>query len=145
MVHTLNIICLNVLTILCLYLPNRISVLNTGILIMDASILCFFLIPSCFTGYISYKFCNQTNNGWVHRTRICLHRVLTPLKRKGNKWPTKRQDLIALYPQVKDRAPLEFEIDPIVNNDDENVNQINDDDSNTGTNDDNSFTDFAMI
>ena len=31
-----------------------------------------------------------------------MHQVLAPLKRKGDKWPTKRQDLIALYPQVKD-------------------------------------------
>ena len=73
-----------------------------------------------------------------------MHQVLAPLKRKGDKWPTKRQDLIALYPKVKDRAPLEFEIDTISNNDDETVKQINDDDS-TGTNDDNNFSDFAMI
>ena len=79
-----------------------------------------------------------------------MHQVLAPLKQKGGKCPNKRQDLIALYLQVKDWAPLDFEIDPIANNDDEIVNQINDvdtagDNSNTGTNGDDSFTDFAMI
>ena len=40
----------------------------------------------------------------------------------------KRKDLIALYSQVKHRAPLEFEIDSNVdaaNNDEENINQLN--------------------
>ena len=31
-----------------------------------------------------------------------MHQVLAPLKRKGEKLPNKRKDLIALYPQVKD-------------------------------------------
>ena len=62
-----------------------------------------------------------------------MHLILAPLKRKGDKWPTKRQDLIALYPQVKDRAPPEFEIDFNSKNDDEIVNQLNDN-SNIGTN-----------
>ena len=74
-----------------------------------------------------------------------MHLVLAPLKRKGDKWPTKRHDLIALYPQVKDRAPLEFEIDLISKYDDENANQLNDD-SNIGTNnEDDIISDFAMI
>jgi len=82
-----------------------------------------------------------------------MHLVLAPLKRKGDKWPNKRKDLIALYPQVKDRKPLEFEIDSNVdaaNNDEENINQINDDDdgdstNNNGTTNDEICTDFAMI
>ena len=79
-----------------------------------------------------------------------IHQVLAPLKRKGDRWPNKRKDLIALYPQVKDRPPLEFNIDPIVdagNNDDKNMNQINDDDrdNNTATTGNDSFTDFAIV
>ena len=79
-----------------------------------------------------------------------MHQVLAPLKRKGDKWPNKRKDLIALYPQVKDWAPLEFKIDPIVdtaNNDDKNMNQINytDRDNNTATTDNDSFTDFSIV
>ena len=81
--------------------------------------------------------------------------VLAPLKWKGDKWPNKRKDLIALYPQVKEWAPLEFEIDSnndAANNDEENINQLNDDDdgnsnNNTGTGTTNNeiCTEFAMI
>ena len=51
---------------------------------------------------------------------------------------------------MKDRTPLEFEIDPIVNaanNDDKNINQIDDTDrdNNTATTDNDSFTDFAIV
>ena len=82
-----------------------------------------------------------------------MHQVLAPLKRKGDKWPNKKKDMIALYPQVKDRAALEFDIDLIcvdaANNDDkENINHINDDgdsNNNTGVTDDDVFTDIAMI
>ena len=79
-----------------------------------------------------------------------MYQVLAPLKRKGDKWPNKRKDLIALYSQVKDRPPLEFNIDPIVgagNNDDKNMNQINDNDrdNNTATTGNDSFTDFAIV
>ena len=45
--------------------------------------------------------------------------------------------MIALYSQVKHRAPLEFEIDSNVdaaNNDEENINQLNDDDDDGNSN-----------
>ena len=64
-----------------------------------------------------------------------MHLVLAPLKRKGDKWPSKRKELIALYPQVKDRTPLEFEINSVVDtvtemsiNDDVNKDNIDSDD-----------------
>ena len=62
--------------------------------------------------------------------------------------------MIALYPQVKDCAALEFKIDSNVdatNNDKENINQMNDDDdgnskNNTGTaNNEICGADFVMI
>ena len=73
-----------------------------------------------------------------------MHQVLAPLKRKGDKWPNKKKDMIALYPRVKDRAALEFNIDSICvdaanNDDEENINHINDDgdsNNNTGVTDD---------
>ena len=79
-----------------------------------------------------------------------MHQVLAPLKRKGDKWPSKRKALISLYSQVKDRPPLEFNIDPIVgagNNDDKNMNQVNDNDrdNNTAMTGNENFTDFAIV
>ena len=79
-----------------------------------------------------------------------MQQILAPLKQKGDKWPNKRNDLIALYSQVKDQPPLEFNIYPIVdagNNDEKNMNQINDNDrdNNTAMTGNDSFTDFAII
>ena len=55
-----------------------------------------------------------------------MHLVLAPLKRKGDKWPTKRKELIKLYPQVKDRAPPSFKIISAINT--EEMSIINDPD-----------------
>ena len=77
--------------------------------------------------------------------------LLAPLKRPGDKWPTKRKDLIELYPKVKDRLPLTFNIDPLINIDnstgigndfiknDNNINHDSDTDSDTDTDNNKNF------
>ena len=76
--------------------------------------------------------------------------VLAPLKRQGDKWPTKRKDLIELYPKVKDRPPKVFEkvnVDGLIDTDTGNNENIIDNDnySDSETETDINNNSFAQI
>ena len=76
--------------------------------------------------------------------------VLATLKRQGDKWRTKRKDLIKLYPKVKERPPKVFEkvnVDGVVDTDTDNNENIidNDNDSDSETETDIFTNSFAQV